>query len=78
MLKEGNYSIMWTVVYIAKSREIAENLRYLLEEAGILVKIRPVSKKCETECKSYDILVTETEIAKAHSIIIENGFTNFK
>ena len=69
---------MWTVVYIAKSREIAENLRRLLEADGILVKIRPVSKNCEAQCQSYDVLVTETEIEKAHSIIIENGFTSFK
>lgn len=69
---------MWTVVYIAKSKEIAENLRYLLEDAGLLVKIRPVNKECGAECNSYDVLVPESEIAVAHGIIIENDFINFK
>lgn len=69
---------MWTVVYIAKSKEIAENLRYLLEDAGLLVKVRPVNNNCEGECNCYDILVPESEVAVAHKIIIENDFSNFK
>ena len=67
---------MWTVVYIAKSREIAESLRTLLESAGLLVKLRPVCKLSDSENDSYDVLVTEAEVCKAHSIIIENSFIN--
>lgn len=67
---------MWTVVYIAKSREIAESLRSLLESAKLLVKIRPVCKQSDAENDSYDILVPESEVCQAHSIIIENDFIN--
>jgi hypothetical protein len=35
---------MWTVVYMAQSKEIAINLQNLLTNEGILVKLRPVSK----------------------------------
>ena len=62
---------MWIVVYVAKSREIAENLRLLLEEAGLPVKIRPVSRECSQQSCSYDILVPDSEVAQAHSIIID-------
>ncbi len=65
---------MWTVVYIAKSREIAESLRSLLEEAKLLVKIRPVCKQSDAENDSYDILVPESEVSQAHGLIIENNF----
>lgn len=67
---------MWTVVYIAKSREIAESLRSLLESNNLLVKIRPVCKQGDAANDSYDILVTEADVGKAHSIIIENNFIN--
>lgn len=50
---------MWTVVYIAKNTQIAEQLRTLLEDGGMLVKIRPISKSeenadpsCEVWCRS--------------------------
>ena len=64
---------MWTVVYIAKSREIAESLRSLLEEAKLLVKIRPVCKQSAAENDSYDILVPESEVSLANGLIIENN-----
>ena len=65
---------MWTVVYISQSRETAESLRALLEDSGLLVKIRPVCKQSEAEPQSYDVLVPESEVSQAHSIIIENNF----
>ncbi len=65
---------MWTVVYIAQSKETAESLRSLLEEKGLPVKIRPVCKPSESENDSYDVLVPESEITEAHGIIIENNF----
>ena len=65
---------MWTVVYIAQSKETAESLRSLLEAKGIAVKTRPVCKPSESENDSYDVLVPESEITQAHEIIIENNF----
>ena len=67
---------MWTVVYMAQSREIAAELEKLLTEEGILVKKRPVSKDKEKENGNEycEILVPESEIEEAHSVIIEKGF----
>ena len=33
---------MWTVVYIAPNRPVAEMLKELLENAGILAMLRPI------------------------------------
>lgn len=65
---------MWTVVYISQSRETAESLRSLLESCGLPVKIRPVCKQSESESQGYDVLVPESEVSQAHSIIIDNNF----
>ena len=65
---------MWTVVYLAQSKEIATNLQELLAEEGILVKLRPVSKEEEKNNDYFEILVPEAEIEEAHSVIIDKGF----
>lgn len=65
---------MWTVVYIAKNMQIAEQLRALLEDGGMLVKIRPISKGDESADSSCEVLVPESEIEQAHSLMIETGF----
>ncbi|NLC67582.1 MAG: hypothetical protein GX754_02105 [Clostridiaceae bacterium] len=65
---------MWTVVYMAQSKEIAENLQELLAKEGILVKLRPVSKNEESTKDYFEVLVPEAEVEEAHSIIIEKGF----
>ena len=65
---------MWTVVYIAKNTQIAEQLRALLEESGMLVKIRPISKGGENADPSCEVLVPESQIEQAHSLMIETGF----
>lgn len=65
---------MWTVVYIAKNTQIAEQLRTLLEDGGMLVKIRPISKGGEHVESSCEVLVPESEVEQAHSLIIDTGF----
>ncbi|NSW90645.1 MAG: hypothetical protein HPY74_08220 [Firmicutes bacterium] len=65
---------MWTVVYMAQSKEIATNLQELLAKEGILVKLRPVSKNQENINDYFEVLVPEAEVEEAHSIIIEKGF----
>lgn len=65
---------MWTVVYMAQSKEIATTLQELLTNDGILVKLRPISKDEEKNNDYFEILVPETEIEEAHGIIIEKGF----
>ena len=65
---------MWTVVYMTQSMDDANTLKELLEEEGILVKLRPVSQSINSNKESCEILVSETEVDEAHSIIIENGY----
>lgn len=65
---------MWTVVYIAQSKEVATRLQDILLKEGLLVKIRPISKNSESEDNYYEVLVPEAEVAEAHSIIIEKGY----
>ena len=71
---KGACKDMWTVVYMAQSKEIAENLQELLAKEGILVKLRPVSKIEESINDYFEVLVPEAEVEEAHSIIIEKGF----
>ncbi len=65
---------MWTVIYMVQSMEDADNLRLLLENAGVLVKIKPVTKAAEGEANAYEILIPETEKEEAHKIIIGSGY----
>ncbi|MGE4283626.1 MAG: hypothetical protein AB7G87_07890 [Clostridia bacterium] len=65
---------MWTVVYMAQSKEIVTKLQEILEKEGLLVKIRPISKNVENNDNYYEVLVPESEVEEAHSIIIETGF----
>lgn len=65
---------MWTVVYMAQSKEFATKLQELLEKEGILVKLRPISKNHENNDNYYEVLVPEAEVEEAHSVIIEKGY----
>lgn len=65
---------MWTVVYMAQSKEIATKLQELLTTEGILVKIRPISKNHDNNDNYYEVLVPEAEVEEAHTVIIEKGF----
>lgn len=65
---------MWTVVYMAQSKDIAARLQELLTEEGILVKLRPISKNHENSDNYFEVLVPEAEVEEAHSVIIEKGF----
>lgn len=65
---------MWTVVYMAQSKEIATKLQEALTSEGILVKLRPVSKNHENNDNYFEVLVPESEVEEAHSVIIEKGF----
>ncbi|NLM50677.1 MAG: hypothetical protein GX196_06980 [Clostridiaceae bacterium] len=64
---------MWTVIYLAQSKEIAQKLQKALEDEGLLVKVRPIQKS-QDDSGCYEVLVLESEVEQAHSIIIETGF----
>lgn len=63
---------MWIVVYMARSRELAENLKALLQDGEVLVKIKPVIKSSDAQ-SCYEVLVPESEVGIAHDIIIDAG-----
>lgn len=65
---------MWTVVYMAQTKEIANTVEDLLSNEGILVKLRPISKNRETNDDYYEVLVPESEVEEAHCVIIEKGY----
>jgi hypothetical protein len=65
---------MWTVVYMAQSKEIANKLQDFLAQDGILVKLRSISKNHENNDNYYEVLVPEAEVEEAYSVIIEKGY----
>jgi len=65
---------MWTVVYMAQSKEMAFKLQQELEKQGILVKIKPIGKDANGEDNCFEILVPAAEVEEAHNVIIDIGF----
>ena len=65
---------MWTVIYIAQTKEQAEKIRDLLKNAGVLVKMRGVNQSENEKFGCYEIMVPESEMSEAHDIIISNLF----
>ncbi len=65
---------MWTVIYMGQIEEDVNNIKALLENANILVKVRPVTKAAEGENNAYEILIPQTEKEEAHKIIIGSGY----
>lgn len=65
---------MWTVVYLAKNKKVAEKLMDKITQEGVLVKIQPVGKGANEEEGYYEVLVPEAEVEEAHSILIELGY----
>ena len=62
---------MWTVVYIAPSAAIAERIRLLLADEGILVSVKTVEID-ENGRGSVEVQVPEGEAEEANEIITEN------
>jgi len=60
---------MWTVVYIAPNRIIAEQLKEILVGEGILVNLRPSGVPHLGDAGSVEILVPELEVEEAHEIL---------
>ncbi|MFZ5943211.1 MAG: glutamate decarboxylase [Bacillota bacterium] len=60
---------MWTVVYIAPNRIIAEQLKQILVAEGVLVNLRSSGVPHLGDSGSVEILVPESEIEEAHEIL---------
>ena len=64
---------MWMVAYVTQSKESAERIKALLQEAGLPVKIRSVNQSGNGQFGCYEILVPEAELTEAHEVIIEKA-----
>jgi len=60
---------MWKVVYIAKNRIAAEQMKSILEMENIMVMLRPIGAPHLGDSASVEILVTESEAQEAAEII---------
>ncbi len=61
--------MMWTVIYIAPNKVIAEKYKKALADEGMLVQLRPIGSAHLGEHASVEILVPESEAEEAHEII---------
>lgn len=59
---------MWTVIYIAATKNSAERYQQDLSEEGILVQLRPVGSQ-QSNNSSIEILVPESEAEEAHELL---------
>jgi hypothetical protein len=62
---------MWTVVYIAPNRVVAERLKAVLESEGILTNLRSLEAD-ENGRGSVELLVPEGEAEEAHEVLTEH------
>ncbi len=64
---------MWIVVGMANSLSMAKSMQSVLEDEGVLVKIRDLSDSTKRK-KTLEVLVLESELDSAREILLENGF----
>ena len=60
---------MWTVIYIAPTKNIAERYQQALADEGILTQLRAVGSSHQLNSISTEILVPESEAEDAHEIL---------
>lgn len=60
---------MWTVIYIAANKAMAEKYKKTLTDEGMLVQLRPIGSAHLGEHASVEILVPESEAEEAHEIL---------
>lgn len=60
---------MWTVVYIAPNRPIADMIKELLEKEGVLVMVRPLGVPHMGPSANFEILVPELEAKEAQEVL---------
>ncbi len=63
---------VWTVIYMAQTKEAVLKVQDALEQAGLAVRVRPVGNGGDDGF--FEILVPDTEAQQAHGILIKNGY----
>ena len=62
---------MWIVIQIAKSIESAAETQKILNDEGVLVKLRKVYKDIPPEQNYFEVRVLTSEAEEAREIILE-------
>ncbi|HHV79314.1 MAG TPA: glutamate decarboxylase [Firmicutes bacterium] len=69
---------MWTVVYVARNRAMAEMLKKILENEGMLATLRSVGIPHMGDACNFEILVPSSEAEEAATTLAaylsENAF----
>ncbi len=65
---------MWKVVYMARSKDIADSINNLLSREGFWIKLKPVYRNVSIQDNYYEILVPESEAEEVHAMLMENGY----
>ena len=63
---------MWTVIYMAQTKESVLKVQEMLAEESLAVRVKPVGEGADDGY--FEILVPETEAQLAHTILIRNGY----
>jgi hypothetical protein len=69
---EGGF-LMWQVVYISPNRVVAEQIKSLLTNEGLLVMLRPIGVPHLGDSGAVEVLVPETEAEEASQILTEKA-----
>ncbi|HBM76097.1 MAG TPA: hypothetical protein DD429_11185 [Clostridiaceae bacterium] len=63
---------MWTVVYVAQSKAGANELKNMLNEQGVLIKVHQIGKSKNGD-GLFEVLVPEAEVEDARGILEQLG-----
>jgi hypothetical protein len=65
---------MWTVVYISPNRVIAEQIKSIIVNEGLMVMLRPAGVPHLGDSGPVEVLTLESEAEEARLILTENLF----
>lgn len=65
---------MWMVVGVANNQSMADRMQNVLENEGMLVKIRNASVRAKQQGSTFEIMVLESEADFAREVLLDNGF----
>lgn len=62
---------MWAVIYMGHNKSDADHIKKILEQEGILVKMRKIGKEEDT---LFEMLVPKQEVKDAHDVLSETVY----
>ena len=61
--------MLWTVLYVAPNKTIANRIKDFMETEGILIRLRPLGLRVKENITNFEILVTEAELEEAQEVL---------